>query len=248
VKAPAHSTIRDLLRASLRLAGKPASLQSSAYGVGDGSSGRPLSVPPKICDPSCRHWSSPGVTLAGLEPGSLVLPTPPRLLTSELRDRSSLSLGHCSVPLVSRSLPRWVPVAVAWSGDECCVGFHRWSGARDSDAREGGGGGRCGEPPPRLGRTRCGAVCGCGAGLCCRCAVAVRVRGCAVAVQVRAFRSRASTSSGAGAVAVSDADAVCGAVADRGRCTVVVAVTIHATVAVAVHAHLTVVTRRLHET
>ena len=68
----------------------------------------PFQSHPAFGDQSCRHWSSPSASSGGRTPAWLVLPTPPRLLTTRTAGRSSLSLGHCPGPVVSRSRPRGV--------------------------------------------------------------------------------------------------------------------------------------------
>jgi hypothetical protein len=110
VKAPALSMVRDFLRASLWQAGKPACPQSSAWCVGDQSRARPLSVPPESCVPSCRHWSSPGVTLAGLEPGRRSRPHTSPTAGGPTCEQVLTVFGHCSVSVASRPRPVGVRV------------------------------------------------------------------------------------------------------------------------------------------
>jgi hypothetical protein len=138
VKAPALSMVRDFLRASLGQAGRPACPQSSAWCVGDQSRARPLSVPPKSCVPSCRHWSSPGVTLAGLEPGRRSRPHASPTAGGPTCEQVLTVLGHCSVSVASR--PRPVGVRVCGrTGRVTSVTFaFIQTSARDSDVREGG--------------------------------------------------------------------------------------------------------------
>jgi hypothetical protein len=137
VKAPALSMVRDFLRASLGQAGRPACPQSSAWCVGDQSRARPLSVPPKSCVPSCRHWSSPGVECGSLDPGRRSRPHASPTAGDRTASRSSLSLGHDSVPVASS--PRPVGSGLSTCGRVTSVTFaFIQTGARDSDVREGG--------------------------------------------------------------------------------------------------------------
>ncbi len=126
--------------------------------------------PTRLCDSSCRHWSSPGESSASLKPPVAVVPNPPRLLATRTANRSSLSLRHDSVPVATSSRPVRVPES-AGAGDEpavcrwyknvreclqieSCVRFGSESGVRDPDAREGGGRSRA---PAEAGEDR-GAV------------------------------------------------------------------------------------------
>ncbi len=72
-----------------------------ATGVGAGSSGRPLSVPPEMCVPSCRYWSSPGEPSAGLEPGSRSTPHS----SPTAGDRTASRSSRCSDTARFRSPP-----------------------------------------------------------------------------------------------------------------------------------------------
>jgi hypothetical protein len=115
VKAPGVSTTggAKLSRAvGRRLTKTPAtwcSLRSRSRSVpcrrGRVETAGPVQSHPELCDPSRSYWSSPGVALRIGNPALLVLPTPPRLLATDLRAGHSLSLGHCSVSVATRSRP-----------------------------------------------------------------------------------------------------------------------------------------------
>ncbi len=120
----------------------------------------------------------PDSRLSVWNPAVAVAPEPPRLLTTRPASRSSLSLGHCSVSVASRSRPGRVP-ACRPTGRVTSVACDppQIRRARGTCAREG----RAVRSDPRLGRTRCGcclrllsavAACGC----CLRLLSAVRCR------------------------------------------------------------------------
>ncbi len=96
--------------------------------------------------------------VADSESGSFVLhhtsPTAERPTCEQVLAVARTLLGVGRQQIASRRIPgcrqecRVTSVACAFIENS----------ARARNACEGGGGGRCGEPPPRLGRTRCGAV------------------------------------------------------------------------------------------
>ena len=159
VKAPDRSTGRDFLRASLRRVGLPTRLQSSAWCVGAGSSGRPLSVPPGgICDPSCNsRWTSrfQRVSLpatVGVARGGR---TPPRCATRRSPEpasrRRSVAPAHAT-GRVSSALA--VGCAFRFTNTrrlDSCISKLLAVGVREERARGRASSGA--ERSPRLGRT-----------------------------------------------------------------------------------------------
>ncbi len=118
----------------------------------------PFQSHPKLCDPSCRHRSSPGFATRWWEPGGRSDPRPSPTADDATCEQVLTEFGHCSVSVVGRSRPDWVPGVEVESGDELSVRFDSISGAREQPrAREGTG--RC-EEVPEAGEdeVRCRAV------------------------------------------------------------------------------------------